>query len=137
MVGRLLGRWRMSGVPHPCPCCGYMQFDEQPGSYGICAICFWEDDAVQLRWPDWSGGANKPALEVAQRHFEQLGAVEERLQSHVRPVTGDDVRDAGWRPIDRSVDFFEPLGEQLAAWPNDLTVLYWWRPTFWRPRLRH
>ena len=33
----------------PCPCCGYLVFDEEPGSYSICPICYWEDDAVQLQ----------------------------------------------------------------------------------------
>ncbi|MFD6880251.1 MULTISPECIES: CPCC family cysteine-rich protein [unclassified Streptomyces] len=23
-----------------------------PTSWGVCPVCFWEDDAVQLRWPD-------------------------------------------------------------------------------------
>jgi hypothetical protein len=48
---------------YPCPCCGHVVFDEPPGSYAICPVCFWVDDPVQLRWPDWAGGANKPSLE--------------------------------------------------------------------------
>jgi len=46
--------------PYPCPCCGHRIFDEPPGSCDICKICFWEDDNVQLRWPDYAGGANIP-----------------------------------------------------------------------------
>jgi hypothetical protein len=38
----------------------------------------------------------------------------------------------GWRPIDLERDSFEPEGKQDAPWPEDPTVLYWWRPTFWR-----
>lgn len=49
------GHWGL----YPCPCCGYLQFGEPPGSYEICAICFWGDDAVQLS----SGG---PIVRVAQ-----------------------------------------------------------------------
>ncbi len=56
---------------YPCPCCGRLVFDEPPGSYSICPVCFWEDDGVQLRWPDWAGGANKPSLIDAQRIYEK------------------------------------------------------------------
>ncbi|MBE1878479.1 CPCC family cysteine-rich protein [Myceligenerans pegani] len=45
----------------PRPCCGHLVFDEPPGSYEICGSCFWEDDAIQLRWPDWEQAA--PAAE--------------------------------------------------------------------------
>ncbi|MEV6629559.1 CPCC family cysteine-rich protein [Actinoplanes sp. NPDC051470] len=24
----------------PCPCCGYLEFGEPPGSYDSCEICF-------------------------------------------------------------------------------------------------
>src|SRR5436190_23116503 len=43
---------------YPCPVCGYLVFDEPPGSYAICPICFWEDDAIQLGFPLMGGGAN-------------------------------------------------------------------------------
>jgi len=32
-----------------------------------------------------------------------------------------------WRPINPRQDTFEPRGVQLADWPDDRTVLYWWR----------
>jgi hypothetical protein len=109
-----------------------LQFGEPPASYEICAICFWEDDAVQLRWPDWAGGANKPSLEDAQAAYAENGAIEPRLKRHVKPAAEGDIRDEGWRPIDRSVDRFEPRGSRNEEWPSDMTALYWWRPTFWR-----
>lgn len=122
----------MGRMRFPCPCCGYLQFGEPPGSYEICAICFWEDDAVQLRWPDWAGGANKPSLEDAQVEYAENGAIEPRLKRHVKLAGEGDIRDQGWRRIDRSVDRFEPRGSQNEEWPGDMTALYWWRPTFWR-----
>jgi hypothetical protein len=51
---------------------------------------------------------------------------------HVRPPTDDDPLEAGWRPIDLERDSFESEGKQDSPWPEDPTVLYWWRPTFWR-----
>ncbi|WP_123816510.1 CPCC family cysteine-rich protein [Myceligenerans xiligouense] len=38
-------------------CCGHQVFDQPPGSFDVCGICFWEDDAIQLRRPDYLGGA--------------------------------------------------------------------------------
>jgi hypothetical protein len=67
------------GDVFPCPCRGHLTFDENPGSYAICPVCFWEDDMVQLRWPDWSGGANKASLIAAQVNFTRIGASEPRL----------------------------------------------------------
>jgi len=104
---------------------------EPPGSYEGCPVCFWEDDIVQLRWPTWAGGANKPALIDAQRNFAAFGACEERFLGHVRPPAEDEPREAGWRPIGDD-DNFEAAGVKDADWPEDETVLYWWRPTFWR-----
>jgi len=116
----------------PCPCCGRVVFDEPPGSYDICPVCFWEDDQVQLRWPDWAGGANKPTLTQSQRNFMEVGAMESRFIGNVRPPTDSEPLDNDWRPIDPVIDRFEPVGVAHAPWPDDLTGLYWWRPTFWR-----
>jgi len=117
----------------PCPCCGHLVFPESPGSYEICPICYWEDDAIQLRWPDWAGGANRPSLVEAQQNFIQFSAMEDRFVPNVRPPTEPERLDEGWRPIDVDRDQFEPLGIQQAAWPRDATELYYWRPTFWGP----
>ncbi|MGW5258170.1 CPCC family cysteine-rich protein [Streptomyces sp. NPDC004012] len=49
----------------PCPCCGHLVFDIEdgwPGSFAICPICFWEDDAQQFRWPFMPGGAHRVSL---------------------------------------------------------------------------
>jgi hypothetical protein len=101
----------------------------------ICPVCFWEDDGVQLRWPDWAGGANQPCLMEAQQNFQRFAACDERSRQHVRPATDDEPRDPNWRPVDPDRDRFEPRGVALAPWPEDRTVLYWWRyrdTGFWR-----
>lgn len=95
-------------------------------------MCSWEDDQVQLRWPDYSGGANRPSLIRAQRTFAESGVCELRLLPYVRPATKDDPLEPGWRPVDITIDNFEALGIQEAPWPQDRSILYWWRPTFWR-----
>lgn len=120
----------MVSIAHPCPCCGHLTLDEPPGSYSICAVCFWEDDAVQLRWPTMEGGANSRGLIDAQAAFEEHGATR-RFVANVRvprPV------EEGWRRIDLDRDSFEALDDRSAEWPDDLTRLYWWRPTFWHAK---
>lgn len=117
----------------PCPCCGHLALHDLPGSYDICKVCFWEDDAMQLRWPAYPGGANKPCLIDAQKNYIRLGAMEERFVRHVRPPLDTERLDERWRPIDPEIDVFEHPTQEERDWPDDLTVLYWWRPTFWRP----
>ncbi|MEV6810547.1 CPCC family cysteine-rich protein [Micromonospora sp. NPDC051296] len=123
----------VSGV-FPCPCCGRLTFAGGPGSYEICPVCFWEDDQIQLRWPNWSGGANKPSLIEAQATFARIGVCEERLVRHVRQPLPDEPVEPGWRPVEPGVDRFEPTGVQETGWPAERTALYWWRATFWRRR---
>lgn len=107
-------------------------FREPPGSYGICQICFWEDDLVQLRWPDWEGGANSPSLIQAQLNYARHGAMEDRFVANVRPARDDEPIEPGWRVIEPALDNFEPKGTKTTNYPEDLAALYWWRPTFWR-----
>jgi hypothetical protein len=116
---------------YPCPCCGY-RVHEAPGEYEICPICYWEDDPVQLRWPQYPGGANHETLIEAQRNFRTIGASEERVAHLTRdPVDGETV-DPGFRPVDPDVDDLESPDGEPAPWPASRTALYWWRSTYWR-----
>ena len=55
-----------------CPCCGKHVFSEGPGSFEICPVCGWEDDAVQYRNPDFRGGANRLSLNEAIRNYAKF-----------------------------------------------------------------
>ncbi|WP_440466833.1 CPCC family cysteine-rich protein [Pseudomonas sp. YH-1] len=106
---------------YTCPCCGYFSFGDPPGSYEICEICFWEDDHLQLCFPDARGGANPVSLIEAQVNFVQWGACERRLRTKVRPPTIDDEKDERWFPLwERRVELPEeeaPLtGEEACYW---------------------
>ncbi|NVN52927.1 hypothetical protein HLY00_2218 [Mycolicibacterium hippocampi] len=119
---------------YPCVCCGHLTIPEQPGSYFICPICFWEDDVSQLRWPTMSGGANDVSLIEGQANFREFGSCKLRMTAHVRPPTDVEMVEPGWRPLDPRRDRFEAWGvSPVVDWPDyDWTVLYWWRPTYWR-----
>jgi hypothetical protein len=122
-------------VAATCPCCGYIVFDEPPGSYAICPICFWEDDEVQLRFPTLEGGANQPSLIEAQKNFRKCGACEQRFTSNVRKPKRDERRDIEWRPVDRASDKFEPPfapNEKFVPYPDDFMTLYYWKENYWR-----
>ncbi|GAA2162896.1 MULTISPECIES: CPCC family cysteine-rich protein [Glycomyces] len=115
----------------PCPCCGFLVHDSV-GSSAICEICRWEDDVVQLRWPDYQGGANRLSLIESQRNYQRLGAVNEEFVARVRAPRTNEGRDTGFRYADPEIDNFEPSGDASGNWPSDYEVLYWWRPTYWR-----
>jgi Cysteine-rich CPCC len=88
---------RMTGVilKYPCVCCGRLTMEEPPGPHQICPICFWEDDAVQLRWPDWSAGANRTSLIEAQQNFQDYGACDERFGA----IPWASVQPRCWSPL--------------------------------------
>lgn len=114
----------------PCPCCGHLVFAEQPGSYDICPVCWWEDDLVQLRWPDMGGGANHPSLIEAQHSFRRTGASDPRLLVHVRPAVASEPLDADWRPFDAGRDRLEVWVSGVdygSTYADDLTLYYYWR----------
>jgi len=85
---------------YACPCCGYITLSEKPpGTYEICSICFWEDDAVQFNSPDNEGGANKVSLRQAQRNYVDFGASERRVLPYVRKPSEMDRRNSNWKPL--------------------------------------
>ena len=114
---------------YPCPSCGFQVFNEPPGSYDICPICFWEDDLSQLRFLK-TKSANKDSLIKAQINFRNMGAIEERLLRHVRKSDAEDKKDELWRPIDLSLDEIEesiPGKDYGLTYPEDTTQLYYWK----------
>src|ERR1044072_2069489 len=113
-------------VKYPCPCCGYLVFDESPGSYEICPICYWEDDVAQLRFPRISWGANRVSLIEAQENYFRDGVSELRFRSNVRAAEASDVRDPQWRRIDVRTDTIEELipgRDSGSSYPEDATEL--------------
>jgi len=76
----------------PCPACGFLVFSEPPGSYDLCAICGWEDDHVQLEFPDLRGGANLESL------AEYQAALLEKIPPEIQVYAGFQ-RDLNWRPL--------------------------------------
>lgn len=84
-----------------CPCCGYKTFNNRPdGSYDICLVCFWEDDPIQLKDPDYEGGANNVSLRQGQKNFIAFGACEKDLIQNVRKATEEEQRDKDWKTLD-------------------------------------
>lgn len=72
-------------MTYPCPCCHFLTLSEPPpGSYELCPVCYWEDDAVQAYNPDLPGGANMMSLGEARKNFLMHGAVSPEFVSQVR-----------------------------------------------------
>lgn len=121
---------------YPCPCCGYLVFRHPPGCHETCPICQWEDDLAQLRFPRMPGSANAVSLEEAQQNFADFGAATRRHQLEARAPVEGETREHEWRPLDASRDNIEEPTRGVAyaeSYPfDDTTVLYYWRPTYWR-----
>jgi hypothetical protein len=82
------------------------------------------------------GSANRVSLEVAQRNFLAHGAAERAGVQTARGALEDEPRDADWRPLNPASDNIEEPSRGIdysASYPlEDTTVLYYWRPTYWR-----
>jgi len=75
-----------------CPCCGYLTLEQEPpGSFGLCEVCWWEDDSVQFADPDYEGGANEPSLRQARELFRQIGVSDPKLKGHERAPRPDEL----------------------------------------------
>lgn len=84
----------------PCPCCGHKTYFEKPGgTYGICSICYWEDDPEQLENPDDDCGANPISLRQAQKNYIEFGACEKNMKKNVRQPFADEPKDRNWKPL--------------------------------------
>lgn len=57
-------------VPHMCPICGKYEFADD-GCFDICKYCGWEDDGLQLAYPDYSGGANELSLNEYKKQYQK------------------------------------------------------------------
>ncbi|MCB9492530.1 MAG: hypothetical protein H6674_10745 [Dehalococcoidia bacterium] len=75
-----------------CPCCGCFTLDQEPpGTFGLCPVCWWEDDSVQFADPDYAGGANVPCLREARREYLRTGVGDPAGRAHVRPPRPDEI----------------------------------------------
>ena len=92
------------------------------GSYGICAVCGWEDDGVQLANPACGGGANGESLIEAQ-----AAAIDEYPVSV--EVADGFRRDRRWRPLNDGEQVRARQEREQEYWKNKaidaLEECYW------------
>lgn len=84
------------------------------------------------------GSANHVSLCEGQKNFARFGCAERRHRDISRdPVPGEQ-REQSWRPIDPARDNIEQPQTGIkygASYPEDTTVLYYWRATYWRRKV--
>jgi len=80
-----------------CPCCGYDSL------YEWCSICYWEEDTVCERFPDWEHCANWHSLREAQELFELFGFCDGPHELWAtKPLverTSEFERSSAWQPL--------------------------------------
>lgn len=65
----------VDGAPallHPCPCCGLRTLD-QPSSWDICTVCWWEDDTPEALADQPSPGNAGVSLQAARANVLRHG----------------------------------------------------------------
>ncbi len=71
---------------YQCPCCACWTLSQQPpGTFTVCPVCGWEDDAFQAKHPDFANGTNAVSLNTGRKNFRFLGASDPRRLSRTRP----------------------------------------------------
>jgi len=113
----------------PCPACGFFSFDEPPGSYAICKLCGWEDDHVQLTYPEITIGANRQSLADAQKGAIKLFPLDVKEYKGIK-------RDPDWRlwkTEDRNAESQSPLsGLDYFEEATKASTGYYWRDYTYR-----
>ncbi len=76
------------------------------------------------------------SLYEAQLNFQAFGAARRGGAGLTRPPVEGEARETGWRPLDLEKDNPEhpSRGQSYGdSYPwSDTTVLYYWRPSYWR-----
>lgn len=110
----------MTQERYPCPCCGFLVFDEAPGSFALCPVCDWEDCAVQLGNPASGGGPNAESLADAQIETVTsypLGV--RQLDGHMRAPL--------FRPLSSAeTQLYLTQIQAEGAFPREATKDYYW-----------
>jgi hypothetical protein len=74
-----------------CLCCGCWTLSEEPpGTFTLCPVCGWQDDAFQAKHPDFADGANQVSLHTARRNFRLLGASDTKRLVQTRRPTAEE-----------------------------------------------
>ncbi len=75
-----------------CPCCGYATLGER-GGFGICDVCYWEDDGQDDRDADRVRGGPNGSLSLsrARANYQDFGACEITKLKFVRRPLPDEL----------------------------------------------
>jgi len=125
----------LPSLAYTCPCCGFFSFAESPGSFEICAVCGWEDDLIQLAFPNCKGGANDVRLTEAQKNFAEFGACDRKSALNVVKPDPSRPRNSLWKalaPEDITLDWTSSLHKKIWDEHKDHEPnLYYWEKDYW------
>lgn len=80
-------------TPAPCPvCCFLTCAQEQIGDFGICPVCWWEDDGLRDDHLDFPSGANKGlSIALARANFAKYEAAHKEWVDQVRGPLAEEI----------------------------------------------
>ncbi len=58
--------------PMPCAATTGRWPRRRRGTFALCPVCGWEDDAFKAKHPDFGGGTNAVSLNSGRRNFQTL-----------------------------------------------------------------
>ena len=77
---------------YKCPCCKNLTFeDKTPGTFEICPVCYWEDDPLQFKDINYSGGANKVTLKIAKENYKRFGAISKDFIKYTKKLNNNEI----------------------------------------------
>ena len=67
---------------YKCACCGNYTLIEKHDD--ICPVCYWQEDIVQEKYPDFEGGANEVNLKQERENYKIFDVSDKMFIDKVR-----------------------------------------------------
>lgn len=79
-------------LKYKCVCCGHRTLVyKNTLEHEICPVCFWENDPIQNKQPEYDGGSNNMSLVKARENYHKYGAISTEFIRYVRAPNKDEI----------------------------------------------
>lgn len=117
-IGRQRTDLKSEGIlKNSCPVCGYLTLDERD-SFGICSICFWEDDGIDDFEVNEDSGPNHMTLREGREIFQEA-----KRKLLTENVVGDNLVDTlknKFKNLDNSIEQSNKDKSEIISLQNEI-----------------